>query len=110
MFSRRQPCCCHCSEDSSDAPSPGPGEVQYIKASMASCSFRGVDAGPLRIEVSTSPAAWNAEPSATWIRIVERTDNALLLTVDDNMSAAERTGEVTITAGQAEQSMQKSYR
>ena len=80
-------------------------EVQYIKVSMASCSFRGVDAEPLRIEVSTSPAAWNAEPSATWIRIVEKTDNALLLTVDDNMSAAERTGEVTITAGQAEQSI-----
>lgn len=34
-----------------------------------------------------------------------KTDNALLLTVDDNMSAAERTGEVTITAGQAEQSI-----
>ena len=84
---------------------PGQDEVQYIKVSMASCSFRGVDAEPLRIEVSTSPAAWNAEPSATWIRIVEKTDNALLLTVDDNMSAAERTGEVTITAGQAEQSI-----
>lgn len=51
---------------------PGQDEVQYIKVSMASCSFRGVDAEPLRIEVSTSPAAWNAEPSATWIRIVEK--------------------------------------
>ena len=62
---------------------PGQDEVQYIKVSMASCSFRGVDAEPLRIEVSASPAAWNAEASATWIRIVEKTDNALLLTVED---------------------------
>lgn len=84
---------------------PGEDEVQYIKVSMASCSFRGVDAEPLRIEVSANPAAWSAEPSATWIKITEQTPHEMVLSVEDNPSNDERTGEVTLTAGQASQTI-----
>ncbi|HIW98300.1 MAG TPA: BACON domain-containing protein [Candidatus Tidjanibacter gallistercoris] len=72
---------------------------QYIKTDMISCSFRGTDALPVRIEVESSPNAWKAEASATWIRITEQTDSYIVLNADDNPDSTEREGEVTIQAG-----------
>ena len=74
-------------------------EVHYIKVDMIACSFQGTDAVPVRITISSNPGPWSAEPSASWIRITEQTEEGIVLTADDNPASTEREGEITVTAG-----------
>ena len=80
-------------------------EEDYIKVNMTTCSFRGLDASPVTIQVNAEPKQWKAEVSGTWIKIVEQTETTLVLNVDDNTDTEERTGEVTLTAGKAMQTI-----
>ena len=75
-------------------------EVHYIKVDMIACSFQGTDAVPVRITISSNPGPWSAEPSASWIRITEQTEEGIVLTADDNPASTEREGEITVTAGE----------
>lgn len=68
-------------------------EVHYIKVDMIACSFQGTDAVPVRITISSNPGPWSAEPSASWIRITEQTEEGIVLTADDNPASTEREGE-----------------
>ena len=67
---------------------------------MIACSFQGTDAVPVRITISSNPGPWSAEPSASWIRITEQTEEGIVLTADDNPASTEREGEITVTAGE----------
>ncbi len=78
----------------------------YVNLSQVACSFLGEGNQPLEITVRTSPAAYEATPDATWVKVEKSEDGKILtLTVDDNDTGAERSTAVTIAAGQALQTI-----
>lgn len=79
-------------------------QFHYLRLSQVACTFKSADNLPLTIGVEASPAVWKAESGATWVK-TERSDDGLSLTVsvEDNASAAERTTEIMLTAGEASQ-------
>ena len=63
----------------------------YVNLSQVACSFLGEGNQPLEITVRTSPAAYEATPDATWVKVEKSEDGKILtLTVDDNDTGAER--------------------
>ena len=61
---------------------------------------------PLAVTVETSPAQWAAEASASWVKAEPGEDGTtLVLSVEDNDGDAERKAAVTVTAGQASQTI-----
>ena len=64
------------------------------------------DNEPLAVTVETSPAQWAAEASASWVKAEPGEDGTtLVLSVEDNDGDAERKAAVTVTAGQASQTI-----
>ena len=79
---------------------PANNETHYVRLSDAACTFRHTDNTPFTIEVITSPDNWEARSSGSWLQ-AERQGTALVLTPEENLTGAERSTEVTVTAGQA---------
>lgn len=79
---------------------PANNETHYVRLSDAACTFRHTDNMPFTIEVITSPDNWEARSSGSWLQ-AERQGTALVLTPEENLTGAERSTEVTVTAGQA---------
>lgn len=82
----------------------GTSEKQYVYLSDAVCTFQSAGNEPFTITVETSPAEWTVTPSASWVT-AEQSGNDLVLTVADNTDGMERTTTISITAGQAEQTI-----
>lgn len=81
-------------------------QLQYVSLSQAGCTFFGTDNEPLAVTVETSPAQWAAEASASWVKAEPGEDGTtLVLSVEDNDGDAERKAAVTVTAGQASQTI-----
>ncbi len=75
-------------------------EYQYVRIEETTYSFADCNNEPLTIRIDATPA-WEAEQSASWIEIVDRTDSSITIGVSDNDLDEERTGKVLITAGNA---------
>lgn len=82
----------------------GTSEKQYVYLSDAVCTFQSVGNEPFTITVETSPAEWTVTPGASWVT-AEQSGNDLVLTAADNADGMERTTTISITAGQAEQTI-----
>ena len=82
----------------------GTSEKQYVYLSDAVCTFQSAGNEPLTITVETSPAEWTVTPGASWVT-AEQSGNDLVLTAADNADGMERTTTISITAGQAEQTI-----
>lgn len=81
-------------------------QLQYVSLSQAGCTFFSTDNEPLAVTVETSPAQWAAEASASWVKAEPGEDGTtLVLSVEDNDGDAERKAAVTVTAGQASQTI-----
>lgn len=72
--------------------------------SDAACTFQSAGNEPFTITVETSPAEWTVTPGASWVT-AEKSGNDLVLTVADNADGMERTTTISVTAGQAEQTI-----
>lgn len=72
---------------------------------LGSSAVRMPAVGVLQQEVSleTNQDEWSVESSCPWL-LVEKTDDALILTVDPNEETAARRTEVRVTAGYGDQS------
>lgn len=81
-----------------------PSEKQYVYLSDAACTFQSAGNEPFTITVETSPAEWTVTPGASWVT-AEKSGNDLVLTVADNADGMERTTTISVTAGQAEQTI-----
>lgn len=77
---------------------------QYVYLSDAACTFQSAGNEPFTITVETSPAEWTVTPGASWVT-AEKSGNDLVLTVADNADGMERTTTISVTAGQAEQTI-----
>ena len=82
----------------------GTSEKQYVYLSDAVCTFQSAGNEPFTITVETSPAEWTVTPGASWVT-AEQSGNDLVLTAADNADGMERTTTISITAGQAEQTI-----
>lgn len=82
----------------------GTSETQYVYLSDAACTFQSEGNEPFAITVESSPAEWTVTPGASWVT-AEKSGNDLVLTVADNTDGLERTTTVSVTAGQAEQTI-----
>ena len=82
----------------------GTSEKQYVYLSDAACTFQSAGNEPFTITVETSPAEWTVTPGASWVT-AEKSGNDLVLTVADNADGMERTTTISVTAGQAEQTI-----
>ena len=82
----------------------GTSEKQYVYLSDAACTFQSAGNEPFTITVETSPAEWTVTPGASWVT-AEQSGNDLVLTAADNADGMERTTTISITAGQAEQTI-----
>lgn len=76
----------------------------YVYLSDAACTFQSAGNEPFTITVETSPAEWTVTPGASWVT-AEKSGNDLVLTVADNADGMERTTTISVTAGQAEQTI-----
>lgn len=79
-------------------------QKQYVYLSDAVCTFQSAGNEPFTITVETSPAEWTVTPGASWVT-AEQSGNDLVLTAADNADGMERTTTISITAGQAEQTI-----
>lgn len=77
-------------------------DTHYIRLSDSSLSFNGAGNAPRTITIASNPSAWQAESSASWIKITGTEANTLTITVDDNDVATERKGIVHVDAGKAQ--------
>lgn len=75
-------------------------ETHYVQLSDAACTFRHTDNTPFTIEVTTSPDQWEARSAGSWLK-TEGHGTELVLIPEENLTGAERSTEVTVTAGQA---------
>ena len=75
-------------------------EYQYIRLDVANVSFAAEKNSPVEISV-TAPGTWTVEPSASWIKIDDQTDNSVTVSVEDNDTEDERIGTLTFTMGAA---------
>lgn len=83
---------------------PEQEKIQYVSLSQAGCTFPGTGGDPLVITVETSPARWTTEVSASWVKAEPGADGTtLVLSVDDNPAAMERSATVTVKAARASQ-------
>ena len=82
----------------------GTSEKQYVYLRDAVCTFQSAGNEPFTITVETSPAEWTVTPGASWVT-AEQSGNDLVLTAADNADGMERTTTISITAGQAEQTI-----
>lgn len=82
----------------------GTSEKQYVYLSDAVCTFQSAGNEPFTITVETSPAEWTVTPGASWVT-AEQSGSDLVLTVADNTDGLERTTTVSVTAGQAVQTI-----
>ena len=82
----------------------GTSEKQYVYLSDAVCTFQSAGNEPFTITVETSPAEWTVTPGASWVT-AEQTGHDLELTAADTADGMERTTTISITAGQAEQTI-----
>ena len=81
-------------------------DEQYVKLEQVTCSFYSTGNQPLEIKVKANPSVWEVESNAAWLEVGKSDDGGTLtLTVADNDSENERTTEVTVTAGEAMQTV-----
>ncbi len=74
-------------------------DYQYLRLDMANVSFLGDGNAPVTIKVSAT-GAWEVEPSVSWLKIGDKTDGSVTVTVDDNDTEAEREGKLVFTSGE----------
>ena len=75
-------------------------KYEYLKFDVANLSFLGDGNAPATIKVSAT-GAWEAEPSASWITISEKSDDSVTVTVSDNDQENERQSSIVFTMGDA---------
>ncbi len=80
-------------------------EYQYVRLAESTISFLGADNTPRVIDIDAAPE-WTAETSSSWITLSDQTTNSITVTVSDNELDEERTGKITITAGEASAEIQ----
>lgn len=78
---------------------------QFIKVSGVSYSFQSIETDPLTIMIESNPADWKVESVSSWIKITGQSADAIELLPEENAIAADREGELVITAGEASQTI-----
>lgn len=75
-------------------------ETQYIRFDETTYSFLGAGNAPVTIEISAS-GEWTVEPSASWVKVDDKTQTAVVISVEDNDTTEERIAELVFTSGMA---------
>ena len=75
-------------------------KYEYIRIQETTYSFLGDGNEPQVINIEASSEV-TAEPSASWITLSDQTETSLTVSVTDNELDEERTGIITLTAGNA---------
>lgn len=73
---------------------------EYLQLETGSYTFDNKGNSRYGIAVYSN-AEWEAKPDADWIRIIERVDDSLFVTVTENENNDMRSGKITFTAGTA---------
>lgn len=72
---------------------------EYIRLDVANCSFTAVNSVPCEVGVSAT-GEWEVEPSASWIKVTDKTQTSVIVSVEDNDTDAERIGTLIFTMGE----------
>ncbi len=80
-------------------------DIQFVRLEETTYSFQYKDNEPQTVAIEAS-GQWQAEASVSWIEIVEQTADGVVINVQDNIDGTEiRKGELTITCGQANETV-----
>ncbi len=73
----------------------------YVRLPENTCSFDGANNAPQTLKVNASPTDFTYELSDQWIQVVDQTEKSITVNVLDNPEREERSGTITLHAGQA---------
>lgn len=71
---------------------------EYIVFDMANISFAGDGGVPVTVKV-TATGEWDAESSASWLAVTDKTSGSITVAADKNDSESEREAKITFTMG-----------
>ena len=72
-----------------------------LSVSPTELEFTSIDTEKKTVMVNTNVGSWNVTPSADWL-IISKETNKFFVEVERNYTENERTGTITVTAGNAE--------